>query len=62
MLVKQNATINETPLNKKNTRGSWSVTSSPFAAQTRNSIREAIENLQFEPNPDKEFIALSIGK
>lgn len=40
----------------------WEVRASTLARKTKNLIRCIIENLQVEPNPDKELIALSIGK
>ncbi|CAG9566760.1 unnamed protein product [Danaus chrysippus] len=39
----------------------WEVRASTFALKTTNPIRKIVENLQVEPNPEKEFIALSIG-
>ncbi|XP_072936808.1 tyrosine aminotransferase [Epargyreus clarus] len=39
----------------------WEVRASTLARNTSNLIRNIVENLQVEPNPDKEFIALSIG-
>lgn len=40
----------------------WEVRASTLARNTTNLIRCTIENLQVEPNPEKELIALSIGK
>lgn len=40
----------------------WDVRASTLARKTCNPIRRIVENLQVEPNPNKEFIALSIGK
>ncbi|XP_041989007.1 tyrosine aminotransferase [Aricia agestis] len=39
----------------------WEVRASTLARKTSNPIRRIVENLNVEPNPDKEFIALSIG-
>ncbi|XP_045767178.1 tyrosine aminotransferase [Maniola jurtina] len=39
----------------------WEVRASTLARKTTNPIRRIVENLQVEPNPDKELIALSIG-
>lgn len=35
---------------------------STLARKTTNPIRRIVEELQVEPNPDKELIALSIGE
>lgn len=35
---------------------------STLARKTTNPIRRIVENLQVEPNPNKELIALSIGE
>ncbi|XP_045511488.1 tyrosine aminotransferase [Colias croceus] len=47
----------------RRTRGrqEWDVRASTLARNTTNTIRNVVENLQVEPNPQKEFIALSIG-
>ncbi|XP_026468474.1 tyrosine aminotransferase-like [Ctenocephalides felis] len=39
----------------------WDVKVSKFATNTVNPIREIVDNLKLEPNPDKQMIALSIG-
>ncbi|XP_028037349.1 tyrosine aminotransferase [Bombyx mandarina] len=39
----------------------WEVRASTLARNTRNLIREIIENLDVQPNPDKQLIALSVG-
>ncbi|CAH2238835.1 tyrosine aminotransferase [Pararge aegeria] len=39
----------------------WEVHASTLARKTSNPIRRIVENLNVEPNPDKELIALSIG-
>lgn len=41
---------------------SWNVRASDFAVNTHNPIRAIVESLQLEPNPNKQMIALSIGK
>lgn len=40
----------------------WDVRASTLARNTHNLIRDIIENLQVEPNPNKQLIALSVGK
>lgn len=40
----------------------WDVKVSKFATNTVNPIREIVDNLKLEPNPEKQMIALSIGK
>lgn len=40
----------------------WNVKSSTFAVKTVNPIRNIVQNLKVEPNPEKSFIPLSIGK
>ncbi|XP_052747624.1 tyrosine aminotransferase [Galleria mellonella] len=40
---------------------SWEVRASTLARNTHNLIRGIVENLQVEPNPNKELIALSVG-
>lgn len=40
----------------------WDVKVSKFATNTVNPIREIVDNLKLEPNPDKQMIALSIGE
>lgn len=39
----------------------WKVKASSIAIRTRNYIRDIVDNLQLEPNPEKPVIALSIG-
>ncbi|XP_050510437.1 tyrosine aminotransferase-like [Diabrotica virgifera virgifera] len=39
----------------------WRVEASSAAKNTRNFIREIVDNLDLQPNPDKPVIALSIG-
>lgn len=43
-------------------RKEWEVRASSLARNTNNLIRGIIENLQVEPNPEKELIALSVGE
>ncbi|KAL3282782.1 hypothetical protein HHI36_005949 [Cryptolaemus montrouzieri] len=45
----------------KSKRGPWKIESSSTAKNTRNFIREIIENIKVEPNPDKPLISLTIG-
>lgn len=40
----------------------WNVKSSTFAVKTVNPIRNIVQNLKVEPNPEKSFIPLSIGE
>nr|CAD7394132.1 unnamed protein product [Timema cristinae] len=39
----------------------WNVPASEIARNTNNPIRNIVENLRLDPNPDKPLIALSIG-
>jgi tyrosine aminotransferase len=43
-------------------RTQWEVVSSNTAQNTHNPIRDIVENLRLEPNPEKPMIALSIGE
>lgn len=47
---------------RPSSRETWDVRASALARNTRNLIRDVIENLQVEPNPEKQLIALSIGE
>ncbi|XP_033625481.1 tyrosine aminotransferase-like [Asterias rubens] len=47
------------PQNGKRTK--WTVSGSDMAMRTHNPIRAIVDGLKLEPNPDKEFIALSLG-
>lgn len=40
----------------------WKVQASSFSKNCRNFIREIVDNLNLNPNPDKPLIALSIGE
>lgn len=40
----------------------WNVKATNFAKNTVNPIREIVDNLKIDPNPDKSFIPLSIGE
>lgn len=40
----------------------WDIRASTLARNTHNLIRDVVENLQVEPNPDKPLIALSMGE
>lgn len=49
----------------KNTRNKgheWNVKASEFARKTTNPIRAIVEHLNVQPNPEKSFIPLSVGK
>lgn len=50
--------INQKDIQKR----SWNVQASKFAINTSNPIREIVEHLNIEPNQDKSFIPLSVGK
>ena len=41
---------------------SWSVPSSFMAKNTHNPIRKIVDGMKLTPNPEKEMIAVSIGK
>ncbi len=43
-------------------RSKWSVSASDMAMRTYNPIRTVVDSMNLKPNPDKEVIALSIGK
>lgn len=43
-------------------RDRWEVPASDIARRTHNPIRAIIENIVVEPNPNKQLIALSVGK
>lgn len=47
---------------KSSKRTKWNVPISDFARLTHNPIRAVVEGLKIVPNPDKQLIALSIGK
>lgn len=40
----------------------WNVRSSDFAKSTFNPIRSIVDSMRLEPHPEKQMIALSIGK
>lgn len=40
----------------------WNVQASKFALNTTNPIRAIVEHLNVQPNPEKSFIPLSVGK
>lgn len=40
----------------------WNVKPSTFSLNTTNPIRAIVEHLNVQPNPDKSFIPLSVGK
>lgn len=43
-------------------RTSWNVPASNLSKNTRNVIREIVEQLKLTPNPEKPMIPLSIGE
>lgn len=48
--------------NSISSRQSWNVEATSFAKNTINPIRNIVERLKLEPNPEKYMIPLSIGK
>lgn len=40
----------------------WNVLPSQFSLNTLNPIRAIVEHLKIEPNPEKQFIPLSVGE
>lgn len=46
----------------KKMRMNWEVPASKMSHQTFNPIRNIVDTMKLTPNPDKEMIALSIGK
>ena len=52
--------IPETATRRK--REEWDIGISDFARLTINPIRCIVEGLKLDPNPDKSFIALSLGE
>lgn len=40
----------------------WNVKPSQLSLKTCNPIRSIVEHLQVKPNPNKQYIPLSIGK
>ena len=47
---------------RKVTRETWSIPCSTMAKKTVNPIRQIVDEMKLEPNPEKEMIPLSIGK
>ena len=43
-------------------RTKWSVCASDMSMRTHNPIRAIVDSMKLEPNPEKDVIALSIGK
>lgn len=46
----------------KKMRMNWEVPASRMSHQTFNPIRNIVDTMKLTPNPEKEMIALSIGK
>lgn len=46
---------------KCNEEPSWNIKASSTARNCRNYIREVVDGLNLQPNPEKPVIALSIG-
>lgn len=58
----QQFSIDDSPPTNSNKKREWNVKSSKFALNTTNPIRAIVEHLNVQPNPDKAFIPLSVGK
>lgn len=56
------ATENNHDFNHNNDTKEWKIRPSRMARNTKNYIRDLVENLNLTPNPEKQVIALSIGK
>lgn len=52
---------NQEEINHKEFSG-WQLRPSKLAQNTHNRIRQIVESLKIEPNPEKPMIPLSIGK
>lgn len=39
----------------------WKVQASATAKRCKNKIREVVENIDLQPNPEKQVIAFSLG-
>lgn len=52
----------ENCISPRRKRDEWDIPISSFARLTINPIRCIVEGLKLEPNPDKSFIPLSLGK
>ena len=52
----------EPQVKKRRTITEWAVPSSECAKNTFNPIRNIVDGLKIVPNPNKEMIALSIGR
>nr|XP_022914391.1 tyrosine aminotransferase [Onthophagus taurus] len=52
--------IDELGYNEK-TQKEWKITASKAAKNCKNYIRDIVDNLNLEPNPEKKVIALSLG-
>lgn len=48
-------------LSPRNKRAGWNIQASAFATNSVNPIRQIVENMDVQPNPDKALIPLSIG-
>lgn len=46
----------------KSGRSSWKVDSSIVSKRTVNPIRQIVDTMKIVPHPEKQMIALSIGK
>lgn len=54
--------VDTPPKQNSHKKCEWNVQSSKFAINTTNPIRAIVEHLNVQPNPDKAFIPLSVGK
>ena len=52
----------ERKMKRANIRTDWEVPASKMARNTSNPIRKIVDGMKLTPNPEKEMIALSIGK
>ena len=43
-------------------RSGWLIRASEFSKSTFNPIRSIVDSMKLDPHPDKQMIALSIGK
>lgn len=40
----------------------WKIQASTIAKRCKNKIREVVENIDLQPNPEKQVIAFSLGQ
>ena len=64
-ITEQNSHMNDNHMHmakKRRSHKSWNVEVSDIARNTFNPIRSIVDGMKLTPNPEKEMIALSIGK